>query len=475
MQLQLHDISDQEFQIIHESVLRLLEEFGVLFEHRPAQELLAHAGNRTDDKGRVHLSAKFVEDRLAEVPKDGFVMYGRDESRTLRVAIGQMAFRPSTGAPFVLDYDTRGRREATLDDVRTVVTLTDALEGYDMVNPVVAPRDTPGAKGNMRLFAHAHRYSLKPSDLTVMTAEEVCAAGQIAAAIRGGKEQLRQKPLTAIDVAMITPLRCTKEQTEALLECAAWGIPIEVLTSPALGLTGPITLAGSVVVAMAEVIAAMCLVYLKRPGLGIINTARISPINMRTTAYNYGAPELGMGSVLMAAVSNRYYIPGNYYGLGTAAHFPGIQSSLEKTCSGLLMALGQPHMITGSGILDNAIVTSPEQLVIDNETIRYFKRIRKPIEITAETVGLDEYIAGMNGGGMMLAEEHTLKYLRQGELISAGLEQWASLTQWQERKCPDLFEVAHKTVERVLAEHVVPPFDNTLQTEIDRVIENMES
>lgn len=474
MKLQLQDISDSEFSLMHESVLRLLSEFGVLFENQTARDLLVKAGNKVDEKGRIHLSEKFVESMLEQIPENGFTMYGRDESKTLHVAVNKMAFRPSTGAPFILDYQTKERRDSTMDDARMMVRLTDALDGYDMVNSVVSPTDAPGGKGNLSRFANAHRYSLKPSDITVMTGEEVNAIGKIASAIRGGQRELREKPLTAANVAMITPLRCANEQAEAMMECARLGMPVEVLISPSMGMTSPITVAGSAVVAMAEMIAAVCLMYLIEPGLGIISATRLSPTNMRTTAYNYGAPELGIGSVVFGALSNRYYIPTNLYGLGTVAKVPGGQASLEKTFSGLLVALGRPHMITGPGMLDNAIITSPEQLVIDNEAIRFIKRICRPIEIDQESIALEVFMRNMSGEGVLLAEDHTLKHLRAGEMIDAGLGQWVSYSEWQKQGCPDLFDLAHEKVKQILAEHTVEPFDGKLENHINRIVEESD-
>ena len=100
MKLRLGDISEQEFRIVHESVLRLLAEHGFLFEHAGARTMLKKAGMRIDEEGRAHLSPRFVESMLALVPKDGFRMYGRDESVSMDVAADRISFRPSTGAPF---------------------------------------------------------------------------------------------------------------------------------------------------------------------------------------------------------------------------------------------------------------------------------------------------------------------------------------------------------------------------------------
>ncbi|MFH0965536.1 MAG: trimethylamine methyltransferase family protein [Planctomycetota bacterium] len=473
MKLRLQPLPDNEFDALEDAVLRLLSEVGVLFEHDKARDLLRKAGNSVDGSGRVLLKRSFVESMIRSIPRDGFAMFGRDESRSLRVACDSVASRPSTGAPFILDFSTRRRRNVTLDDSRNMVLLTDALDNYDMVNNVVNPFDSPGAGENLRLFAGVHRSSLKPSDITVMTPDEVRGIARIAAAIRGGESSLREKPLTLIDVAMITPLRCAAEQVEALLECARLGLPVEVLTSPSLGVSSPLTLPAGAALAVAECLAALCLLYLVAPGLGVVNTARVSPVNMRTTAYNYGTPDLGIASVLVADVCARYRLPTNLYGFGTVAKSVGAQSSMEKTFSGLLLGLSQPHMITGPAILDNAMCTSPELLVIDNEALRFIKHVRRDIPVNDDTLAVDllkRFVADPSLA--ILAEDHTLRHLRAGETLDCSLGQWTSYDQWIAAGSPDLFDLAHLKVEEILSSHSVDPFPADVERDIRRILKD---
>lgn len=475
MDLTLATMPESDFAILHESVLRILEEYGALFEHEEARRLLKRAGNRLDDDGRIHISAEHVQKVLDLVPHDGFSVYGRDESIAARVAVGEMLFRPSTGEPFVWDYSTRSRRPATNEDASDLIRITDALPEYALVNAIVNPEDAPDSKQNLKLFVLSHRHSLKPSDVTVSSAREVEAIARIAAAIRGDGRKLRERPLTIVDIAVVTPLRFTPRDTEAFLAAARHGLPVEILTSPSMSLTSPITIAGSVAVSAAEMIAAICLVYSVQPGLGIVNTARISPLHMRTGSYNYGAPELSMGSVVSAAYCNRLGIPSNLYGFGTAAKEPGLQSSLEKGLGGLLMTLGAPHMVTGSGTLDNSLVTSPEMLVVDHELIRFLKRIRRPIEISREAIAVDDFISAMQTSGSMMAEEHTIRYLHEGELIDCGLGQWTSYDGWVKQSRPNLIDRAHKEVETILAEQNVPDFDQSTKHEIERGLDSYDA
>jgi len=317
---------------------------------------------------------------------------------------------------------------------------------------------------------------LKPSDITVVTEGEVLGISRIGASSRGGEKLLREKPLTAVDVAVITPLRCPHDEVAAFMACARHGLPVEVLTSPALGITGPITFSGSAVLSLAEMIAVLCLVYLIEPGLGMIMTSRLAPTNLRTAASNYGAPELSMGSLIVAECCARYHLPSNLYGFGTAAKTPGDQAEMEKMLSGLALSLGRPHVVTGSGMLDNGLTHSLEQLIIDHEAIRFIKRIRRGMSVSRETIGMDALINALASNGTMLAEEHTLKHMRnEGEMLDCALGQWeSSYTQWEDHGKPSLYDRAHARAAEILDSHQVPGFDHLLEKEIRRLLGEIE-
>ena len=153
----------------------------------------------------------------------------------------------------------------------------------------------------------------------------------------------------------------------------------------------------------------------------------------------------------------------------------GVQSEMERGISGVLMALGRPHMITGSGFLDNGLVTSPEQLVIDDEAIRFLKRIRTPIEIDAESLAIDVVEGAISDQGDVITEQHTLDHLRAGALMDGGLDQWNPETRQADGSSRvDLFERAHESVEEILGTHHVEPFDHALENEIERIVSEAE-
>ena len=183
-----------------------------------------------------------------------------------------------------------------------------------------------------------------------------------------------------------------------------------------------------------------------------------------------------MGSVVVAECCARYRFPSNLYGFGTSAKNAGDQAEMEKMLSGVVLALGKPHVVTGSGMLDNGLTHSLEQLVIDNEAIRFIKRIRRKITISEETIGIDALITAMRSAGNILAEEHALKHMRgEGEMLDCSLGQWMnSYSHWEDEGKPSLYDRAHDKVEEILFSHHVDPFDRPLETEIARILEDIK-
>jgi trimethylamine:corrinoid methyltransferase-like protein len=111
--------------------------------------------------------------------------------------------------------------------------------------------------------------------------------------------------------------------------------------------------------------------------------------------------------------------------------------------------------------------------VIDDEAIRFIKRMREPVVIDEDTLGFDALRHGMETMGSLLAERHTASHQRKGALVSAGLGQWDSYSQWQETGSPDLIDRAHVRVKDILATHTVPPFDGPTEKAIQKILSAM--
>ena len=100
----------------------------------------------------------------------------------------------------------------------------------------------------------------------------------------------------------------------------------------------------------------------------------------------------------------------------------------------------------------------------------FLKRIRRDVPIDETAVGVDMAIRGFREQGALLGEKHTVEYLRAGEIVAAGLDQWVSQEQWESEGRPDMLDAAHDHVTEILARHTVPDFDPALERELERIV-----
>lgn len=80
-----------------------------------------------------------------------------------------------------------------------------------------------------------------------------------------GEEELRKRPIITSMVCTTPPLKLDKEATEATLEFAKVGIPVRIMSMPLLGISSPVTLAGALSMANAEILGLLTIIQLAHP------------------------------------------------------------------------------------------------------------------------------------------------------------------------------------------------------------------
>jgi trimethylamine--corrinoid protein Co-methyltransferase len=136
------------------------------------------------------------------------------------------------------------------------------------------------------------------------------------------------------------------------------------------------------------------------------------PMDMRTGTATFGAMEMGMMSGAVVQLARRYRACSDVYGLGTRSRTLDEQSAYEKALNGLLVGLAGADLIAAAGLLEDALTSSAEQLVVDNEILGMIFRAVRGIDVTADTLAV-ELIAKQGPGGSFLTEPHTLAFMRK--------------------------------------------------------------
>ena len=135
-------------------------------------------------------------------------------------------------------------------------------------------------------------------------------------------------------------------------------------------------------------------------------------MDMRTTIFSYGAPEMILMGSALAQMAQYIKLP--YFGTAgcSDAKLPDSQATAEATFSCQSAALSGANLIHDCGLLDHGCLASPAFMVLVNEVLYMINQFMRGIEVDEETLAVD-VIHSVGPGGHFMAEEHTLKYFRE--------------------------------------------------------------
>jgi len=126
--------------------------------------------------------------------------------------------------------------------------------------------------------------------------------------------------------------------------------------------------------------------------------------------------------------------------------------------------------ISGVGEMEGGVTSSLAQMVIDDEILSSVGRIRRGFEVNGEALAVDVIAEVMDSSRNFLAETHTVRYLRRGEVLQprlAGRDNW---DEWEAAGRRGFVELAEEKALELLADHEVPPLSEEQQTALIAVI-----
>lgn len=463
----LQYLTQAEKDKIHTSALTLLEQVGLRIIDPEALSILSDCGAHVDRQSeRVRFPAALVQRALQSVPSE-FKLYGRDlAEHVIDLRPGNVYYNTNGYAVHWYDPDTGGRRPITRDDLGWLTRLADAQDQMDVLSVIGTPVDAPAETNDRYQLALTLLNTTRHTWANAYGKEGVRDAVEIAALVRGSREALREYPLFTLDTTTLSPLELDLRQSTIMIEGARQGLPIGISPGPIGGATGPVTLAGNVTQATAEVLGAITLVQCVQPGTRVVFTQYTRSLDMSTGRLAMGGPEFGMQRVATAEMARYYGLPsrgGAMVGDGKAVD---AQVGAEKMMNCLLTSLAGLNIVAGIGMVDFINTARPEMFPIDNEIIRMVRHILRGFAVNDETIPLD-VMAEVGPGGNYLTTDHTLEHFRN-ELWFTRLWDRQPWDMWEKDGARD---VAARAWERVKADrHVVPPVASDVEAAVWEVV-----
>ena len=184
------------------------------------------------------------------------------------------------------------------------------------------------------------------------------------------------------------------------------------MTMASCGSSGPITLAGNLVVGNAEVISAMVLMQMAYPGCPVYYAAAQTATDLRSGAYTGGGPEDYLFGAATNVLSDFYNIPLSMGAFATGAKEPDWQAALDNSLSSFMAVSTLSDMLLGAGLLHGSRILSYEMLLMDSEIWSILHAMFQGIVVNEETLALD-IIRSVGPGGSFLGQRHTRQHMRE--------------------------------------------------------------
>ena len=406
-------LAPEAIETIHETSLKVLEQYGLEFNHPEALEILEKAGAEVVDRENSHvrLPRQLVLDNIAKAPAQ-FEMQARNPANNVIIGGDHMVTAPVYGPPFVHDMD-RGRRGALLADFQNFVKLAQLTPQIGNAGgTVVEPEDEPQETRHLDMTYSLIKYSDKTFMGSVTSAENAHDTIELASILFGGKDQIAAKPAVISLINVNSPRRYDTRMLEALLEYVKARQPVIITPFILAGAMSPVALGGTLVQQNAEALAGIAFSQIVNPGAPVVYGSFLSNTDMQSGSPCFGTPESAMGLFVSAQLARRYHLPFRSGGGLTASKLPDAQAMYEATMGFWPTFLaGTNFVLHAAGWLESGLVSSYEKFVMDVELLRMMESFLRGIPLDEEGLALDAF-EEVAPGGHFLGAAHTLRHFR---------------------------------------------------------------
>ena len=464
--------STEQMQNVHEASLEILNKKGVVFKSEAARQALADHGAIVDGE-IVYIPEMLVNECLAKVPS-GFRVDAIDPAKAVQIGGDDMIIHPAGGEVFIKDADDNRLSSTTIQQFSDLQKIYQAckninMTGYQPLSPDDVPLKTRGLHCLYETMLYTDKPWLAPMDY-VSGADKRRELHMYE--IVFGEEFVRDHYLTWSIVTPESPLIFSEFSCESIMEFAQFNQPVALVSAPMSGITGPIHLMGTIVLANTESLAGLCLAQCVNPGVPVLPSASLTYGNMRLATWECASPDSALmlaGAVQM--YKDFYHLPARAQTGVTSSKCLDYQAGYETMQSLLLTGLMDVDVTSQSaGSLENLMTISFEKTIIDDEVIARVRRIIDGLRIDEETFSMD-LINEVKHGGSFLMHKSTLKNYKKG--WQPSISDWNSYEVWQKSAEPDIEKKASAKAKEII-DNAKPLLDPSVAKDLREYISSCE-
>jgi trimethylamine--corrinoid protein Co-methyltransferase len=444
----------------HDLIQRIISEardilcnLGIKIYHKQLVSLLSQHGVHVEkNRQNVRFTNDIIDKALKTVPSS-FKLYDVTGKETHDFSNHNVYFTPASSALNILDmnpgHGTSQIRQSNTSDYVRYVRVVNQLTHIASQSTAFIPADVSEKISDSYRLYLGLLYGEKPIVTGTFSDSGFSIMKEFQVAVRGSEKELKEKPLTIFSCCPTTPLKWGERSCHDIINCGRSGIPVELISMPLAGFTGPVTLVGSLVGHTAENLSGIVIGQLSSPGAPLLYGGAAAAFDMR-----YGTTPLGaVESQMMACAYNEI---GKYLGIPTQAYIAlsdakalDTQAGAETSMGATMAALSGINSISGPGMLDFVNCFSIEKLVVDNEICGMTYRILNGIEPKNDLPTLPLYRELLKEQHL-LTSRHTRRYFKEEHYFPGKVIDRSSRSKWEEQGSPTLIQQAHTEVNRLI-------------------------
>ena len=307
--LSLNIFTREELDEIHFATLEVLEHTGLLMDNDEALEIFHGAGATVDKQKRiVKMPPYLVEDAIRTAPSKLFLA-GRNPENDFIMEGNRVGFTNFGEGVFIIDPYTGEHRETTKQDVADSAKICDYLSDIDVYERAVGASDVPMETVQLHNAEAWLPNTSKHGFMGPGNAYLMQKITQMAAAITGGMDKLKERPIISFITCPVSPLQLVPETCEIIMEGARSGMAVNILSMAMAGGSSPVTLAGTLVDHNAEVLGGIALSQLTSKGAKVIYGSSTTAMDLRLAAATVGSPECAVINAAVAQMATYYLLP----------------------------------------------------------------------------------------------------------------------------------------------------------------------
>ena len=456
-------LSEKDINNIMDAVYELLRDVGARFDPDPrVLDLFSAAGCDVSSKGVVKIPRRLIESAVDSTQKDVEIL----DRNGYAIETEGMSFAAGMTCVNVIDLKTGQRRPSTREDLATITRVVDALGDIDSIYPPCKIVERSNVQGDIDEFAIMVSNTTKPIGYLSEFPEALKAAIEIAAAVRGGKDRLKEKPYFSFSICPM-PLYYSQKEIDQLFIAIENDIPVDSGSITLGGGNAPITVAGNLVNCIATDLAVIVFSQLIKKGCYFSAGTEAGFMDPMTGNVG-GFPE----TMLSELARNQIYRKLGFSAGSTAGE--GLTPAFDQHCVSTISSTMMHAFYSGAdslsylGGIEWGMTYSLHSLLFCNEMAGMIRRMERGIEVNEDTLAMDTTKkVGLTCD--YLAQAHTAAHCRT-ELWQPRYQRGMNFETWEQGGKKDLKDLIDEDLHEILTTHKPEPLSNHVKKQINDIL-----